>query len=58
MGKKRPRQPLDEFGQAQLLERIEERFAQLEEGLDELERQLPDNVPAESEYETTPRKPR
>jgi hypothetical protein len=58
MGKKRPRQPLDEFGQAKLLERIEERFAQLEQGLDELERQLPENVPAESQEETPPRKPR
>jgi hypothetical protein len=58
MATKRPRLPLDRIGQTRLLERISERYAQLEEKLDELEAKISTTDLEDSDEPSTPRKPR
>ncbi|MFV2067588.1 MAG: hypothetical protein ACC645_11470 [Pirellulales bacterium] len=58
MATKRQRPPRDPIGQAKLLERIGDRYAQLEEKLDELEAKLSSTDANEPDEASTPRKPR
>ena len=58
MVNKPKRLSLDQLGQAKLLDRIEDRYEQLAEKLDELEAQLRESAAGETDEQTPPRKPR